>query len=87
MDITEFFFFSCNNNLLSLSTSLPPPEELTLNSYTLSNHFSQVFLLFRQLQSLTLLGLPSRDNKHTTEDLTHSFVPNKLNLWQGRLRS
>lgn len=80
------FFVSCNNDLLSLSTPLPPPGELTLNSYTLSNHFSPVFLLFRQMPSLTLLGLLYRDNKHTAEDLTHSFVPNKWSLLARQIK-
>lgn len=87
VEITEFFFFSCNNDWLSLSTPpLPPPRESTLNSYTLSNHFSQVFLLFRQMPSLTLLGLLYRDNKHTAEVLTHSFVPNKWSLLARQIK-
>lgn len=44
-------------------------------SNALSNYFSQVFLLFRQMPSLTLLGVLYQDDKHTIEDLTHFFAP------------
>lgn len=32
------------------------------------------------MPGLTLLGLLYQDDKHTTEDLTYSFAPNKFSL-------
>ena len=80
----RIFFFSCHNGLFFYSPLSIP--RIDSHFICTEQSFLTSFLLFRQMPGLTLLGLLYKDDKHTVEDLTYSFAPNKCSLLAKQIK-